>query len=668
MSPSIDTTDIEAQCVNTIRALSMDAVQKANSGHPGTPMALAPLAHVLYTRVLRHNPNMPQWFNRDRLVLSAGHASMLLYSTLHLCGYKISLDDIKNFRQWDSRTPGHPEVHHTEGVEVTTGPLGQGFANAVGMAMAEEYLRAKCGSENYDHNIFVICSDGDLMEGISYEAASLAGHNKLSKLIAIYDDNKITIDGSTDLSFSEDVAGRFRSQGWNVIEAGEIAEDLDALEAVLNQAKANANGPTIIILRSHIGYPSPKFTDTSAAHGSPLGQEEVDVVKNIMELPAETFHVDPEVYAFYEKYAQRFASESSNQDVAQSDTIGSIALGQSTWTTSARDTPLSDYFVNESGESVAPQTGDAIATRVSCAQVLSTIAQHFDGLIGGSADLTGNTGTKLASADIFHPTQRDGRQIHFGIREHAMAAAANGMALSYNLRPFVGTFFVFADYMRPSLRIAAISKAPVLFVFSHDSIGVGEDGPTHQPIEHLASLRAMPGLNVVRPADGYETAAAIEYHLQHAQGPTALILTRQNIPTLDTTGMRARQGVANGAYALNDVASPDVVLASTGSEVHLCVEAASQLAEQSINARVISLPCLERFHNLSEEEKSALFPSGVPVISVEAASTFGWSGIADETIGIDRFGASAPGSEVFTHLGITTQAIVDAATRRSVLP
>lgn len=662
---TFDTTDIEQKCVNTIRALSMDAVQAANSGHSGTPMALAPIAHVLYTRILRHNPQDPTWFNRDRFVLSAGHASMLLYSTLHLNGYDISLDDIKKFRQWDSKTPGHPEVHHTPGVEVTTGPLGQGFANAVGMALAEEYLRATYGSEIIDHNIFVLCSDGDLMEGISYEAASIAGHNKLSRLIAIYDDNKITIDGSTDLSFSEDVASRFKAQGWNVIVAGEISEDLDAIESAINEAKTNTNSPSIIIVRSHIGFPSPKFTDTSKAHGALTDVDDLRETKNIMGMSADPFTISDDVKDFYTSRQDRFVTESQAWNAkAQKDTkISSLLDGTSADVEGMSKLGLEDYFIDKSGKKAAPQTGDQIATRVTCSDVLSAVADKFPSLIGGSADLTGNTGTKVNGVDIFSPENRLGRQIHFGIREHAMAAAANGMAISYNLRPFVGTFFVFADYMRPSIRLAAISQAPVLFVFSHDSIGVGEDGPTHQPIEQLASLRAMPGLNVVRPADAYETTAAIEYHLTNAQGPTALILTRQNVPTLETTKEMAREGVMRGAYAVNNEPNPDIVLASTGSEVHLCVDAIKLLAEKNIRARVVSIPCMERMVAMNESERKLLFGNGVPVISVEAGATFGWSAIADESIGIDRFGASAPANVIFGKLGITTQVIVETASK-----
>ena len=664
-SSNPETTAIESKCVNTIRTLSMDAVQKANSGHSGTPMALAPVAHVLYTRILRHDPKNPNWFNRDRFVLSAGHASMLLYSTLHLCGYDISLEDIKEFRQWGSKTPGHPEVHHTPGVEVTTGPLGQGFANAVGMAMAEEYLRATCGKDVIDHNIFVLCSDGDLMEGISYEAASIAGHNKLSKLIAIYDDNKITIDGSTDLTFSENVADRFRAQGWNVIEAGEISEDLDAIESAINQAKQNNNAPTIIIIRSHIGYPSPQFTDTSAAHGALTNAEDLLATKSIMQMSEEPFFVDEDVRDFYSNKGERFSAESKSwaDQSKNNPLLTSILNGTNESVAQLVQQDLANYFMDSSGEVSAPNPGDEIATRVSCGNVLTTLAEKFSSLLGGSADLTGNTGTKVGNIEVFNPEGRQGRQIHFGIREHSMGAIANGMALGYNLRPFIGTFFVFADYMRPAIRIAAITKSPVLFVFSHDSVGVGEDGPTHQPIEQLASLRAMPGLNVVRPADSYETAAAIEFHIANPEGPTALILTRQNVPTLETTRNKARQGVANGAYSINDVEDPQVILASTGSEVHLCANAAKVLAEKNIKARVVSIPCMERLNQLSESERKSLFGNDVPVISVEAGSTFGWSSIADESIGIDHFGASAPANTIFTKFGITTEAVVDAATK-----
>lgn len=656
---------IDAKCVNTIKALTLDAVYKANSGHSGTAMALAPVTHVLFSRIMNYDPKNPRWENRDRFVLSAGHASMLMYSILHLTGYDVSLDDIKNFRQWGSKTPGHPEAHHTDGVEVTTGPLGQGFANAVGMALAQEYLSNICGKDVIDHNIFVLCSDGDLMEGISYEAASFAGHNKLSKLIAIYDDNKITIDGQTDLTFSENVEMRFKSQGWNVINAGEISEDLDAIEKCINEAKSNTNAPTIIILRTHIGYPSPNFTDTSAAHGAITDAQDIAATKQIMGSNPEEFIVDPEIYDYYRNAVTQRSNkfESWSKATSGNDILSELSTGTNSKIDLLAQQELTKYFDDDSGENTAPSTGDMVATRVSCSQILSTFSRNLETILGGSADLTSNTGTKLSKAQGFSPENTSGRQIHFGIREHSMAAIANGMALGYGLRPFVGTFLVFADYMRPSIRLAALSKARTLFVFSHDSIGVGEDGPTHQPIEQLAALRAIPEVQVLRPADGYETAAAIENHFTSATGPTCLILTRQNIPTLKGTKEKARVGVRAGAYTLIDCDNPNIVLAASGSEVHLCVQAAQQLKEHSINAKVVSVPCLERLHRFNETSLNELFGINVPVVAIEAGSKYGWDFIADETIGLDRFGASAPGDEVFSQLGITTQAIIDASTK-----
>ncbi|MFN8015054.1 MAG: transketolase [Acidimicrobiia bacterium] len=653
----VNTQDIESKCVNTIRALAMDAVFKANSGHSGTPMALAPIAHVLYTRILKHNPSDPDWYDRDRFILSAGHASMLLYSILHLSGYDVSLEDIKDFRQLGSKTPGHPEYGHTAGVEVTTGPLGQGFAHAVGMAFAEKYLSNRFGKENIDHNIYVLCSDGDLMEGISYEAASIAGHNKLSNLIAIYDDNKITIDGSTDLSFSEDVENRFKAQGWNVIVAGEISEDLDEIEKTIKRAQQNDDAPTLIIVRSHIGFPSEKFINTSAAHGAITDAEDIANSKNLMQLPNEAFNIDSDVKDFYasvngrceETYNDWISRNSSNTE------LNNVISGSDKALIDLSEQDLSKYF-----DGSEPNAGDEVATRVSCSQILSTISKTNDSLIGGSADLTGNTGTKVSGFESFSSSSA-GRQIFFGIREHSMAAIANGMALGYNLRPFVGTFFVFADYMRPSIRLAALTKARVLFVFSHDSIGVGEDGPTHQPIEQLASLRAMPGINVIRPADGYETAAAIEHHLLNSDGPTALVLTRQNIPTLSSSKENARNAMNTGAYEVSNVSNPDVILISSGSEVHLCVEASEKLKDVSINARVISVPCMEKLLDQNETTLNNLFPSGVPVLAVEAASAFGWKTIANDVISMNSFGTSAPAKDVFAHFGITSQNIYETA-------
>lgn len=660
---------IDAKCVNTIRALSLDCVEKAKSGHQGTAMALAPLAHVLYTRVLRHDPHKPKTFNRDRLVLSAGHASALLYSTLHLCGYEITLDDLKEFRQSDSLTPGHPEFNHTDGVEVTTGPLGQGFANAVGMAMAEKNLQARFGNELIDHNIFVICGDGDLMEGVSYEAASFAGHNKLDNLIVIYDDNKITIDGKTDLTFSEDVAKRFASQGWNVIEPGEISEDLDAIESVINEAKVNTGAPTIIILPTECGFPSPKLTGSHLAHGNPFDSQEIIATKQAMGSSTDSFVVDKDVYEFYENavahqseklfdhalnVATQIKEGSSNSFKVKE--LTSIISGNNSGVQGLSKSDLQEYFNDK------PKISDQIATRVSCANVLSKIGEVLPSLIGGSADLTGNTGTKINGFEPFSPNNFSGRQIHFGIREHAMAAIAVGMCAGYGLHTFTGTFFVFSDYMRPSIRLAALSNIPVLFVFSHDSIGVGEDGPTHQPVEQLASLRAMPNLNVVRPADAFETAAAIENHFLNPNGPTVLVTSRQNVEVLENTQTRSRSGILKGGYTLNDCDNPDITLVGSGSETQLCVQAAEELMrEHKVKARVVSMISMNSFLKLSKDEQQNILGRDIPILSIEAASTFGWSTIADDSIGIDRFGASAPAGTIYEKLNISTKELVSRA-------
>ena len=652
--------NIEAKCVNTIRALALDMVEKAKSGHQGTAMALAPLAHVLYTRVLRHDPTKPKTFNRDRLVLSAGHASALLYSALHLSGYEISLDDLKEFRQWNSLTPGHPELNHTPGVEVTTGPLGQGFANAVGMAMAEKNLQARFGKELIDHNIFVICGDGDLMEGISYEAASIAGHNKLDNLIAIYDDNSITIDGGTDLTFSDNVAARFRAQNWNVIEAGAISEDLDALESAINEAKVNVGSPTIIIMQTECGFPSPKLTGSHLAHGNPFDADEIKATKEAMGSSTEDFSVDEDVYEFYQNavkhQSEKLFDHALNAAAKMDKDLASIVSESNASIAALSKAELEDYFAD------APKVGDQLATRVACASVLSKVAETLPSMIGGSADLTGNTGTKISSFTPFSPANYAGQQVHFGIREHVMGAIAVGMCAGYGLRSFTGTFFVFSDYMKPSIRLAALNSLPVLFVFSHDSIGVGEDGPTHQPIEHLAALRAMPNTNVVRPADAYETAAAIENHFLEADGPTVLITSRQNLPVLEGTKDHARANIASGAYALNDEDEPQITLVGTGSETHLCVEAAETLSkEHNIKVRVVSMLSMSNFLNLSKDDQQSILGRNVPVLSIEAASTFGWSAIADDCIGIDRFGASAPASTIFENLNISTKEVVSRA-------
>lgn len=654
--------NIEAKCVNTIRALALDMVDKAKSGHQGTAMALAPLAHVLYTRVLKHDPSKPKTFNRDRLVLSAGHASALLYSALHLSGYEISLDDLKEFRQWDSLTPGHPELNHTPGVEVTTGPLGQGFANAVGMAIAEKNLQARFGKELIDHNIFAICGDGDLMEGVSYEAASIAGHNKLDNLVVIYDDNKITIDGTTELSFSDNVADRFRAQNWNVIEAGEISEDLDAIEAAINEAKVNTGSPTIIVMQTQCGFPSPKFTNSHKAHGNPFDADEIKATKEEMGHSTDSFSIDEDVYAFYkgavshqsEKLFDHALNAASlvKEGNEKAKELAQIISGDKTAIKELAKSDLANYFAE------APKVGDQIATRVACASVLSKIAEVTPSMIGGSADLTGNTGTLINSFEGFSPSNYSGRQLYFGIREHAMSAIAVGMSAGYGLMSFTGTFFVFSDYMKPSIRLAALNNLPVLFVFSHDSIGVGEDGPTHQPIEHLAALRAMPGVNVVRPCDAYETAAAIENHFLNADGPTVLITSRQNLPVLEGTHEKARKTINSGAEVLRD--GSYVTLVGTGSEVHLCVEAADILEnDHGVKASVVSLSSLNKFSKLSGDEQADILGDYIaPIITVEAGSTFGWSAISENNIGIDRFGASAPAGTIYEKLNVSMEEIV----------
>jgi transketolase len=639
--------DIEQRGINVIRGLAMDAVQKANSGHPGTPMALAPLAHVLWTRIMKYDASAPEWPDRDRFVLSAGHASMLLYSMLYLTGFGLELDDITQFRQWGSRTPGHPEYHHTRGVEITTGPLGQGFANSVGMAIDEKHKRARFGAELCNHHIFGICSDGDLMEGISHEAASLAGHLQLERLVFVYDDNHITIDGPTELAYSDNVPERFAAYGWDVFELGEVANDLDALERGLREGMASPR-PALIVLRSHIGWPSPNFTDSEKAHGSPLGAEEVARTKEILGLPAEDFYAPDDVVQMYREAGRRGRAAREAWDAR----------------------PKSDeYEASVSGaalqgwEQKIPswQPGASVATRSAIQDVLSAVVDVVPGLFTGSGDLTGNTGMNVKSLGVFSAEFPTGRLIHYGIREHAMGASANGMGVS-GLVPCVGTFFVFSDYMRPAVRLASIMQSKVCFVWTHDSVGVGEDGPTHQPIEQLASLRAMPGLRVIRPADANEVAAAWRVHLD-GTGPTALLLTRQKVPVLDGTAEHAMQGVAQGAYVLVPESGDalDVVLIGTGSEVSLCVTAREQLAARGVSARVVSMPSWDLFEAQTDAVRAEVLPPAVPTLAVEAGVRFGWERYADEVVSIDRFGASAPGEVVMRELGITPEHAVERA-------
>ena len=648
---ALEDAALEGRAVDVVRALAMDAVQRAGSGHPGTPRALAPLAHVLWTRVLAYDAADPDWPDRDRFVLSAGHASMLLYAMLHLTGHGLEIDDLRDFRQWGSRTPGHPERGNTRGVEVTTGPLGQGIGNAVGLALAERHLRERFGAQVCDHHVFAVCSDGDLQEGLSHEAASLAGHLRLGRLVAVYDDNHITIDGPTDLSFSEDVPKRFEAYGWHVIELGEVANDLDALEAALRAGMAEADRPSLLVLRSHIGWPSPRFTDTAKAHGEALGEEEVAVVKELLGLPPDDFHVPDEVLALYRAAGRRGApareagaarrARWAEADPSRADELDACLAGRGLDGWAAKLPTWS--------------AGEALATRVASAEVLGAVFDVVPGLVGGGADLSGNTGTLVAGAERVTAESCAGRLVHFGVREHAMGAVLTGLALG-GLVPFGGTFFVFSDYMRPAVRLAALSRAKVAFVWSHDSVGVGEDGPTHQPIEHLASLRAMPGLRVVRPADANEVAAAWRLHLD-GEGPTAFVLTRQKVPVLEATAERASAGVAAGAYVLVDEVGPgvDLVLVGTGSEVALCVAARERLVARGLSARVVSMPSWELFEAAGPDARAAVLPPGVPTLAVEAAASFGWDRYADDVVAIDRFGASAPGDVALARLGFTAE-------------
>jgi transketolase len=648
------TQELEQLGINVIRGLAMDAPQKANSGHPGTAMALAPLAHVLWTRVMRHDPSEPDWPDRDRFILSCGHASILLYSMLYLTGYGLTLDDIENFRQLGSRTPGHPEVHHTPGVEVTTGPLGQGFANGVGMGVAERLLRARFSPELIDHHTFVICSDGDLEEGISHEAASLAGHLGLGRLVYVYDDNHITIDGPTELALSDDAAKRFDAYGWDVDNIGEAANDLDALETALRRAMAVEDRPSLIILRSHIGWPAPHKTDTKEAHGSPLGEDEVRATKEILGLPPdETFWVPDEVVEFYRQcvprgQAQRQAwqqrYETWTGDKAEFD-AALRGRGLAGW-----HTKLPTWEPDEE-----------VATRKAINACINASADLIPGLVAGGADLTENTGTHLKDEPLQSREHPEGRAIAYGIREHAMGGVMNGMALHGGTLPVGGTFFNFSDYMRGSVRLAAMSEAHVVYAWTHDSIGLGEDGPTHQPIEQLAACRAMPGLRLIRPADANETAHAWRIAVD-GDGPTALILSRQNLPVLEGTAEQY-EGVAKGAYVLRDDGSgqPDIILIGTGSEVVVCLDAADILETEGRLVRVVSMPSWDLFEAQDDDYIESVLPADVPALSVEAASSFGWARWADDCVALDRFGKSAPGNEVMEDFGFTGEDVADRA-------
>ncbi len=659
------TTELATLCINTVRVLSADAVQKANSGHPGTPMALAPLGYLLWSKIMNYNPQNPNWPNRDRFILSAGHACMLQYSYLYLSGYDLTLNDIKKFRQLHSKTPGHPEYGLLDGIEATTGPLGQGFANGVGMGIAQKWLADrynKPGFNLFDYTIYVICSDGDMMEGISSEAASVAGNMQLGNLVYIYDDNHITIEGNTAITYSEDVAARFQAYGWHVQTLPD-GNDLAAMEDALVKAKAETGKPSLIKLRTHIGYGSPNKVDSASAHGSPLGEDEVRLVKKFFGFdPDQSFVVPENVLSFFRsegkkgidkekqwnnlfnQYREKYPAE-ANEFVSSSN--GKLPSG---WK-----------------EKLPAFSGDEkMATRKASGKVLNAIAAQIPFLMGGSADLSPSTDTILDGFDSFSPGHYDGRNFHFGIREHSMGAILNGMALTKGFIPYGATFLIFSDYMRPPMRLAAISKIKPIYVFTHDSIGLGEDGTTHQPIEQLAGLRSVPNLVLIRPADANETAQAWRVALEHTGGPVALVLTRQGLPIIDQSKYAKASGLEKGAYILSEpAADPTVILIGSGSEVSLLLKAQEKLKEKSIYARVVSMPSWELFEKQDPAYKEKIFPKNIRKrLSVEAGSTQGWLKYITEdgkSIGMNYFGESAPAEELFKEFGFTVENIVTLA-------
>ncbi len=693
-----ETRTLDTLCINTIRTLSIDAVQKAKSGHPGLPLGAAAMAYVLWTRHLRFNPKNPSWPDRDRFVLSAGHGSMLLYSLLHLTGYDVMMDDLEHFRQWDSRTPGHPERHCAPGVEVSTGPLGQGTGNSVGMAIAERWLAARFNRPGHtivDHYTYAIVSDGDLMEGVAAESASLAGHLRLGRLIWLYDANLVTLSATTSVTFSEDVGRRFEGCGWQVQHVSD-GNDLEAVDRALVNARAVDDRPSLIIVRTHLGYGSPNKQDTFKAHGEPLGEDEVRATKRNLGWPDDrTFYVPDEALREFRKAVPRGAALEAD-------------WGKTTAAYRAAFPDLARTFeqvlageLSEGWEGHVPtfKPGDGpLATREASGKIMNAIASEVPGLVGGSADLDPSTFTMLKEQGDFESPTADGgemaqgkaggvwgyagRNVHFGVREHAMGAVTNGMAAHGGVRPFGATFLVFSDYMRPAVRLAALSELPVIYVWTHDSVGLGEDGPTHQPVEHLASLRAIPNLLVLRPADANETAEAWRIALRHTRGPVALVLSRQKLPVFDRAVVAPASGVARGAYVLAEAppsaaggpagkksARPEVILMATGSEVALALEAHQRLVADGIRSRLVSMPCWELFEQQPQAYRDEVLPPAVSArVGIEAAATLGWdrwTGPGGAVIGIDRFGASAPGPVVMAQLGFTTDHVIDVT--RTVL-
>ena len=661
----METKRIIQKGIDTVRVLSADAVQKANSGHPGTPMALSPLGHVLWSETMHYNPKNPEWVNRDRFILSCGHACMLQYSYLHLTGYNVTMEDLKDFRQLHSITAGHPEYGLMPGIEVTTGELGQGFANGVGMAIAQKYIAARYNQPDFnifDYKIYGICSDGDLMEGVSAEAASLAGHLKLGNMIYFYDDNHITIEGDTDLAFNEDVSKRFEAYGWHVQNVPDI-NDLEAISKAIKNAQKETDRPSLIKVRSIIGYGSPNKHNTAAAHGSALGEDEVRLVKeNFGFDPDKNFVVPNEVLDFYRNAGKKSAeNEKAWNDLYKNYKKRHPNLAKEYETISAGKLPNG---WEKKLPTFAP--GQEMATRKASGKTLNTIAEYFPQLIGGSDDLAPSTDTNLDDYESFSPKHRGGRNFHFGIREHAMGAVLNGMALSKYLIPYGATFLIFSDYMRPPLRLAAIMKIRPIMVFTHDSIGLGEDGTTHQPVEQLIGLRTVPNMTVIRPADANETAQAWRVAIKHTDGPVAIVLTRQGIPIIDQKKYAKAENLAKGAYILSDSdGDPDIILIATGSEVHLILEAQEKLKQSKIQSRVVSMPSWNLFDNQSAAYREKVLPKKMRKrLAVEAGSPFGWlKYVTDEgdVIGIEKFGESAPGDEVMKEYGFSVENVVKRA-------
>jgi transketolase len=658
---------IDQLCINTIRTLAIDAVERANSGHPGLPLGAAPMAYVLWQNHLRHNPANPHWSDRDRFVLSAGHGSMLLYALLHLTGYDLSIDDLKSFRQWGSRTPGHPESSLTPGVEATTGPLGQGSANAVGMAIAERALAHRFNQDGHrivDHHTYALVSDGDLMEGVSAEAASLAGHLRLSKLIYLYDSNDVTLDGPTSLTFTtEDVERRYQAYGWRVLRVEDGDHDLDAIDRALTEARGESTKPSIIIVRTTIGFGSPHKQGTSSAHGSPLGADEVALTKKALGWdPGAEFLVPEEARARFRKAVANGVRLESEWN----DRFRVLAAARP---------DLAAEWERRSKPSLPDGWDDALprfeprgklATREASGKILNAIAKHVPELIGGDADLSSSTKTTLEGMGSFDGQSGAGRNLHFGVREHAMGSVINGIAYHGMVRGYCSTFFCFSDYMRPSIRLAALSHLPSVFVFTHDSIGLGEDGPTHQPVEHLMALRVVPNLHLIRPADANETVEAWRCALARTRGPTALVLTRQKVETLDRAGRGGAEGLRRGAYVLSDAQGGDAaaILIATGSEVEIALGAQALLSQDGVRCRVVSMPCWELFEEQSAPYKESVLPASVKArVSVEAGVTSGWCrylGDGGKAVGVDRFGASAPGEAIYEGLSLTARTVAEA--------